>query len=111
MDFQVNSFLFLPQFPKSGFWFCCSVQLPSRQWQLKWMDVGLTLVLLPSGEKGLEGGNRNVFLSHVLCLLISFSYVYFREGKTNAHVKGDYQRIGDVMLRNMRTLKVAEGFG
>ncbi|NXL66122.1 FARP2 protein, partial [Chordeiles acutipennis] len=27
------------------------------------------------------------------------------EGKTNAYVKGDYQRIGDVMLRNMRTLK------
>ncbi|GAB0193340.1 FERM, ARHGEF and pleckstrin domain-containing protein 2 [Grus japonensis] len=27
------------------------------------------------------------------------------EGKTNAHVKGDYQRIGDVMLRNMHTLK------
>ncbi|KFR17129.1 FERM, RhoGEF and pleckstrin domain-containing protein 2, partial [Opisthocomus hoazin] len=27
------------------------------------------------------------------------------EGKVNAHMKGDYQRIGDVMLRNMRTLK------
>ncbi|KFO87249.1 FERM, RhoGEF and pleckstrin domain-containing protein 2, partial [Buceros rhinoceros silvestris] len=27
------------------------------------------------------------------------------EGKTNVHVKGDYQRIGDVMLRNMHTLK------
>ncbi|KFW66488.1 FERM, RhoGEF and pleckstrin domain-containing protein 2, partial [Pygoscelis adeliae] len=27
------------------------------------------------------------------------------EGKTNAHMKGNYQRIGDVMLRNMRTLK------
>ncbi|KFQ86963.1 FERM, RhoGEF and pleckstrin domain-containing protein 2, partial [Phoenicopterus ruber ruber] len=27
------------------------------------------------------------------------------EGRTNAHMKGDYQRIGDVMLRNMRTLK------
>ncbi|XP_065529877.1 FERM, ARHGEF and pleckstrin domain-containing protein 2 isoform X1 [Lathamus discolor] len=27
------------------------------------------------------------------------------EGRTNAYVKGDYQRIGDVMLRNMRTLK------
>ncbi|KAM6260204.1 FERM, ARHGEF and pleckstrin domain-containing protein 2 isoform 3-T5 [Spheniscus humboldti] len=27
------------------------------------------------------------------------------EGKTNAHMKGDYQRIGDIMLRNMRTLK------
>ncbi|NXX95829.1 FARP2 protein, partial [Centropus bengalensis] len=27
------------------------------------------------------------------------------EGRTNAHVRGDYQRIGDVLLRNMRTLK------
>ncbi|KFQ57207.1 FERM, RhoGEF and pleckstrin domain-containing protein 2, partial [Pelecanus crispus] len=27
------------------------------------------------------------------------------EGKTNAHMKGDYQRIGDVLLRNMRALK------
>ncbi|XP_072429266.1 FERM, ARHGEF and pleckstrin domain-containing protein 2 isoform X3 [Chiloscyllium punctatum] len=27
------------------------------------------------------------------------------EGRSNAHVKGDYQRIGDVMLRNMCTLK------
>uniref|UniRef100_A0A8B9FDU4 FERM, ARHGEF and pleckstrin domain-containing protein 2 n=1 Tax=Amazona collaria TaxID=241587 RepID=A0A8B9FDU4_9PSIT len=27
------------------------------------------------------------------------------EGRTNAYMKGDYQRIGDVMLRNMRTLK------
>lgn len=29
-----------------------------------------------------------------------------REGRSNAHVKGDYQRIGDVMLRNMCALKV-----
>uniref|UniRef100_A0A665VGH8 FERM, ARHGEF and pleckstrin domain-containing protein 2 n=1 Tax=Echeneis naucrates TaxID=173247 RepID=A0A665VGH8_ECHNA len=28
------------------------------------------------------------------------------EGRSNAHVKGDYQRIGDVMLRNMCSLKV-----
>ncbi|XP_071373661.1 FERM, ARHGEF and pleckstrin domain-containing protein 2 isoform X1 [Centroberyx affinis] len=27
------------------------------------------------------------------------------EGRSNAHVKGDYQRIGDVMLRNMTALK------
>ncbi|KAM9482798.1 FERM, ARHGEF and pleckstrin domain-containing protein 2 [Clarias gariepinus] len=27
------------------------------------------------------------------------------EGRSNAHVKGDYQRIGDVMLRNMSSLK------
>lgn len=34
----------------------------------------------------------------ILCIL--------REGRSNAHVKGDYQRIGDVMLRNMCALKV-----
>nr|XP_033813714.1 FERM, ARHGEF and pleckstrin domain-containing protein 2 [Geotrypetes seraphini] len=27
------------------------------------------------------------------------------EGRSNAHAKGDYQRIGDVMFHNMRTLK------
>lgn len=32
---------------------------------------------------------------------------FLREGRSNAHVKGDYQRIGDVMLRNMCSLKVA----
>uniref|UniRef100_A0A8B9IVJ0 FERM, ARHGEF and pleckstrin domain-containing protein 2 n=1 Tax=Amazona collaria TaxID=241587 RepID=A0A8B9IVJ0_9PSIT len=32
------------------------------------------------------------------------------EGRTNAYMKGDYQRIGDVMLRNMRTLKVDKAY-
>uniref|UniRef100_A0A671SUT4 FERM, ARHGEF and pleckstrin domain-containing protein 2 n=1 Tax=Sinocyclocheilus anshuiensis TaxID=1608454 RepID=A0A671SUT4_9TELE len=32
------------------------------------------------------------------------------EGRSNAHVKGDYQRIGDVMLRNMCALKEFIGF-
>lgn len=30
----------------------------------------------------------------------------FREGRSNAHIKGDYQRIGDVMLKNFQGLKV-----
>lgn len=29
-----------------------------------------------------------------------------REGRSNAHIKGDYQRIGDVMLKNFQGLKV-----
>ena len=29
-----------------------------------------------------------------------------REGRGNAHLKGDYQKIGDVMLRNMTILEV-----
>ncbi|XP_075935471.1 FERM, ARHGEF and pleckstrin domain-containing protein 2 isoform X2 [Anarhichas minor] len=32
------------------------------------------------------------------------------EGRSNAHVKGDYQMIGDVMLRNMCALKEFTGF-
>ncbi|XP_032380975.1 FERM, ARHGEF and pleckstrin domain-containing protein 2 isoform X4 [Etheostoma spectabile] len=32
------------------------------------------------------------------------------EGRSNAHVKGDYQRIGDVMLRNMCALKEFTSF-
>lgn len=31
----------------------------------------------------------------------------FREGRSNAHIKGDYQRIGDVMLKNLQALKVS----
>lgn len=29
-----------------------------------------------------------------------------REGRSNAHIKGDYQRIGDVMLKNIQSMKV-----
>nr|XP_006110686.1 FERM, ARHGEF and pleckstrin domain-containing protein 2 isoform X2 [Pelodiscus sinensis] len=32
------------------------------------------------------------------------------EGRSNAHVKGDYQRIGDIMLRNMCMLKEFTGY-
>ncbi|XP_043926726.1 FERM, ARHGEF and pleckstrin domain-containing protein 2-like [Protopterus annectens] len=32
------------------------------------------------------------------------------EGRSNAHVKGDYQRIGDIMLRNMHALKEFTGY-
>uniref|UniRef100_A0A8C7X9P8 FERM, ARHGEF and pleckstrin domain-containing protein 1 n=1 Tax=Oryzias sinensis TaxID=183150 RepID=A0A8C7X9P8_9TELE len=28
------------------------------------------------------------------------------EGRSNAHIKGDYQRVGDVMLKNLQALKV-----
>lgn len=33
-------------------------------------------------------------------------FICFREGRSNAHIKGDYQRIGDVMLKNFQGLKV-----
>lgn len=29
-----------------------------------------------------------------------------REGRSNAHIKGDSQRIGDVMLKNIQALRV-----
>lgn len=33
-------------------------------------------------------------------------FIYLREGRSNAHIKGDYQRIGDVMLKSFQGLKV-----
>ena len=31
-----------------------------------------------------------------------------REGKSNAHLNGDYQKIGDILLANMKVLKVGD---
>uniref|UniRef100_A0A8D3B0M6 FERM, ARHGEF and pleckstrin domain-containing protein 1 n=1 Tax=Scophthalmus maximus TaxID=52904 RepID=A0A8D3B0M6_SCOMX len=31
--------------------------------------------------------------------------LHLKEGRSNAHIKGDYQRIGDVMLKNLQGLK------
>lgn len=31
----------------------------------------------------------------------------FREGRSNAHIRGDYQRIGDVLLKNIQGMKVS----
>lgn len=42
---------------------------------------------------------------HVKQLLISF-----REGRSNAHIKGDYQRIGDILLKNIQGLRVTVFF-
>lgn len=44
--------------------------------------------------------SNEMIMETKICLFSS------REGRSNAHVKGDYQRIGDVMLRNMCALKV-----
>lgn len=33
-----------------------------------------------------------------------------REGRSNAHIKGDSQRIGDVMLKNLQALRVRNYF-
>lgn len=46
-------------------------------------------------------------LSELKNLLMRLS---FREGRSNAHIKGDYQRIGDVMLKNLQGLKVWQLF-
>ena len=34
--------------------------------------------------------------------------LFCREGKSNAHLNGDYQKIGDVMLNNMKVLQVSD---
>lgn len=59
--------------------------------------------------------SRGVTLCHILSLnmLIYSLYncrIFFREGKSNAHLNGDYQRIGDIMLNNMKVLQLYRSF-
>ena len=42
----------------------------------------------------------------LLCCVVLPVFVRFREGKSNAHLNGDYQRIGDIVLNGMRVLQV-----
>ena len=39
----------------------------------------------------------------IMCVCVFLSD---REGRSNAHIKGDYQRIGDILLKNIQGLKV-----
>lgn len=41
-----------------------------------------------------------------ICKTAILFFSLCREGRSNAHIKGDYQRIGDVMLKNLQALKV-----
>ena len=43
----------------------------------------------------------------IFTLLIG-AVLFCREGKSNAHLNGDYQKIGDVMLNNMKVLQVSD---
>lgn len=40
-------------------------------------------------------------------LTVYSSFAAPREGRSNAHLRGDYQRIGDVMLKNIQGMKVS----
>jgi hypothetical protein len=59
--------------------------------------------------RGIQLGDRKKdvqvgapLLTSSVCLPLSR-----REGRSNAHVRGDYQRIGDVMLKNIQGMKVS----
>ena len=45
-------------------------------------------------------------------MFIHAYFIIFREGKSNAHLNGDYQRIGDIMVNSFLTvLEVTTYFG
>ena len=39
-------------------------------------------------------------------IMCFFVFLSDREGRSNAHIKGDYQRVGDILLKNIQGLKV-----
>uniref|UniRef100_A0A670KHV6 FERM, ARHGEF and pleckstrin domain-containing protein 1 n=1 Tax=Podarcis muralis TaxID=64176 RepID=A0A670KHV6_PODMU len=48
---------------------------------------------------------KNLIFSNFEPLHTCFMKKISREGRSNAHLKGDYQRIGDVMLKNIQNMK------
>eukprot|EP00061_Rhincodon_typus_P013201 g39426.t1 len=69
-----------------------------------WVVEAETIITRPSAGKWDENSDVVVVDRHRPDRPVS------SEGRSNAHVKGDYQRIGDVMLRNMCALKEFTGY-
>ena len=44
--------------------------------------------------------NLSIHIHSLNSVFLTFSLIFFREGRGNAHLEGDYRKIGDVILKN-----------
>uniref|UniRef100_A0A803YIM7 FERM, ARHGEF and pleckstrin domain-containing protein 2 n=1 Tax=Meleagris gallopavo TaxID=9103 RepID=A0A803YIM7_MELGA len=110
----IDQFLFFQRYPTDKAYFIAKEILATERTYLK--DLEVITVWFRSAvikENAMPEGLMTLLFSNI-DPIYEFHRGFLKEieqrlslweGKTNAHVKGDYQRIGDVMLRNMRTLK------
>uniref|UniRef100_A0A671W069 FERM, ARHGEF and pleckstrin domain-containing protein 1 n=1 Tax=Sparus aurata TaxID=8175 RepID=A0A671W069_SPAAU len=83
------------RFPTDRAYFIAKELLTTERTYLKDLEVVTVVRKAKSALAQLYSRDKNLLM--LIC---------FREGRSNAHIKGDYQRIGDVMLKNFQGLKV-----
>uniref|UniRef100_A0A673J394 FERM, ARHGEF and pleckstrin domain-containing protein 1 n=1 Tax=Sinocyclocheilus rhinocerous TaxID=307959 RepID=A0A673J394_9TELE len=109
-------FFFCSQrFPTDKAYFIAKELLTTERTYLKDMEV-ITVSFQKSVEKdeAMPDSLRNLIFAHFEPVY-KFHETFLKdveqrlaqwEGRSNAHIKGDYQRIGDVMLKNIQGLKL-----
>uniref|UniRef100_A0A673IWH0 FERM, ARHGEF and pleckstrin domain-containing protein 1 n=1 Tax=Sinocyclocheilus rhinocerous TaxID=307959 RepID=A0A673IWH0_9TELE len=103
------------RFPTDKAYFIAKELLTTERTYLKDMEV-ITVSFQKSVEKdeAMPDSLRNLIFAHFEPVY-KFHETFLKdveqrlaqwEGRSNAHIKGDYQRIGDVMLKNIQGLKL-----
>uniref|UniRef100_A0AAQ4S6L4 FERM, ARHGEF and pleckstrin domain-containing protein 1 n=1 Tax=Gasterosteus aculeatus aculeatus TaxID=481459 RepID=A0AAQ4S6L4_GASAC len=110
----VSSLSLCQRFPTDRAYFIAKELLTTERTYLK--DLEVVTVSFQSAV-GQDEATPDSLMKNILCTfepLHKFHKGFLREveqrlslweGRSNAHIKGDYQRIGDVMLKNLQGLK------
>uniref|UniRef100_A0A7N6ANW1 FERM, ARHGEF and pleckstrin domain-containing protein 2 n=1 Tax=Anabas testudineus TaxID=64144 RepID=A0A7N6ANW1_ANATE len=119
LDFEMNVPLVFQRYPTDKAYFIAKEILTTERTYLKDLEV-ITVWFrsavikdnaMPEGLMTLLFSNIDpIYEFHRGFLKELDQRLALWEGRSNAHVKGDYQRIGDVMLRNMCALKEFTGY-
>ncbi|XP_063068437.1 FERM, ARHGEF and pleckstrin domain-containing protein 1-like isoform X2 [Engraulis encrasicolus] len=106
------------RFPTDKAYFIAKELLTTERTYLKDLEV-ITVALhkFVSKEEALPDSLKNVIFANFEPVF-KFHDAFLKEveqrlqqweGRSNAHIKGDYQRVGDIMLRNIQGLKLMTG--
>ncbi|KAL2088002.1 hypothetical protein ACEWY4_016830 [Coilia grayii] len=106
------------RFPTDKAYFIAKELLTTERTYLKDLEV-ITVALqkFVSKEEALPDSLKNVIFANFEPVY-KFHDAFLKEveqrlaqweGRSNAHIKGDYQRVGDIMLRNIQGLKLMTG--
>uniref|UniRef100_A0A673IX17 FERM, ARHGEF and pleckstrin domain-containing protein 1 n=1 Tax=Sinocyclocheilus rhinocerous TaxID=307959 RepID=A0A673IX17_9TELE len=102
------------RFPTDKAYFIAKELLTTERTYLKDMEVITSFQKSVEKDEAMPDSLRNLIFAHFEPVY-KFHETFLKdveqrlaqwEGRSNAHIKGDYQRIGDVMLKNIQGLKL-----
>uniref|UniRef100_A0A3B3T907 FERM, ARHGEF and pleckstrin domain-containing protein 1 n=1 Tax=Paramormyrops kingsleyae TaxID=1676925 RepID=A0A3B3T907_9TELE len=111
--FDFNQCSLLQRFPTDKAYFIAKELLTTERTYLKDLEVIISFQNSVANDEAMPDSLRNIVVSN-FDPLYKFHTGFLREveqrlalweGRSNAHIKGGYQRIGDVMLKNIQALK------